>query len=303
MMSISPFDKPGKFYRGNLHTHSTLSDGKLAPETVCKVYQDAGYDFIALTDHFMQQFNYPVADTRAFRSENFTTILGAELHAGRTELGELWHILGVGLPLDFAPPAPEETGPELAARALAAGAYVAAAHPAWYGLTEADILSLGPIHAIEVFNGTSVDHNDRADSWYITDLLYTRGHRYTACATDDAHFNPDRADFMLGWVWVKSESLTPEALLDALKAGDYYSSTGPQIYDIEVVPGEKIVVTCSPAERVFVTGSGPSSFITYSPGIRRAEMSLKRWRSPYLRVVVRDAKGGRAWSNPVWLEV
>jgi predicted metal-dependent phosphoesterase TrpH len=122
MMSISPFDKPGKFYRGNLHTHSTLSDGKLAPEMVCKVYQDAGYDFIALTDHFMQQFNYPVADTRAFRSENFTTILGAELHAGRTELGELWHILGVGLPLDFAPPAPEETGPELAARALAAGA-------------------------------------------------------------------------------------------------------------------------------------------------------------------------------------
>src|SRR5690606_26204724 len=140
--------------------------------------------------------------------------------------------------------------------------------------------------------------NDRADSWYITDLLYTRGHRYTACATDDAHFNPDRADFMLGWVWVKSESLTPEVLLDGLKAGDYYSSTGPQIYDIEVVPGEKIVVTCSPAERVFVTGSGPSSFITYGPGIRRAEMSLKRWRSPYLRVVVRDAKGGRAWSNP-----
>jgi hypothetical protein len=301
-MSISPFDKPGKFYRGNLHTHSTLSDGKLTPEAVCRAYQDAGYDFIALTDHFMQQFNYPVADTQAFRSQNFTTIFGAELHAGRTELGELWHILGVGLPLDFAHPTPEETGPQIAARAMAAGAFVAAAHPAWYGLTEGDILSLGPIHAIEVFNGTSVDHNDRADSWSITDLLYTRGHRYTACATDDAHCNPDRADFMLGWVWVKSETLTPAALLESLKAGDYYSSTGPQIYDIEVVPGEKVVVTCSPAERIFITGSGPSAFISHGPGIRKAEFSLRRWKSQYLRVVVRDSKGGRAWSNPVWLE-
>jgi hypothetical protein len=301
-MSISPFNKPGIFYRGNLHTHSTLSDGKLSPEEVCRVYREAGYDFIALTDHFMQQFNYPVADTTAFRSDTFTTLFGAELHAGKTELGELWHILGVGLPLDFAPPVPEETGPEIAARALAAGAYVAAAHPRWYGLTEGDILSLGPIHAIEVFNGTAVDHNDREDSWYITDILYTRGYRYTACATDDAHFNPERADFMLGWVWVKSETLAPEALLDALKAGDYYSSTGPQIYDIEVIPGEKVVVNCSPAERVFITGSGPSSMIAYGPGIRWAELSLRRWHSPYVRVVVRDHRGGRAWSNPVWLE-
>jgi hypothetical protein len=24
-----PFDKPGRFYRGNLHAHSTVSDGSL----------------------------------------------------------------------------------------------------------------------------------------------------------------------------------------------------------------------------------------------------------------------------------
>jgi hypothetical protein len=301
-MSIAPFDKPGRFYRGNLHTHSTLSDGKLQPEEVCRAYQDAGYDFLALTDHFMKQFNYPVADTQMFRSDTFTTLMGAELHAGRTELGELWHILAVGLPLDFAPPVEDETGPQIAARALEAGAFVAAAHPQWYSLTEADILSLGPIDAIEVFNGTAVDHNDRADSWHITDVLLTRGHHYTACATDDAHFNPDRADFMLGWVWVKSDALTPEALLAALKAGDYYSSTGPQIYDIDVIPGEKVVVSCSPAERIFVTGARANSMSAHGPGIRRAELNVSRFRSPYLRVVVRDHDGKCAWSNPIWLE-
>src|SRR5690606_1116984 len=172
----------------------------------------------------------------------------------------------------------------------------------WYSLTEADILSLGPIDAIEVFNGTAVDHNDRADSWHITDILLARGHRYTACATDDAHFNPNRADFMRGWVWVKSDALTPEALLAALKAGDYYSSTGPQIYDIDVIPGEKVVVSCSPAERIFVTGARANSTSVHGRGIRRAELNVSRFRSPYLRVVVRDYEGKCAWSNPIWLE-
>ena len=301
-MQISPFAKPGNFYKGNLHTHSTLSDGKLTPEEVCRTYYEAGYDFIALTDHFMKQFNYPVADTRDFRTDTFTTLLGAELHAGRTELGQLWHILAVGLPLDFAASWEDETGPEIAARALNEGAFVAAAHPQWYGLTEADVLSLGPIHAIEIFNGTSVDHNDRADSWYIADLMYTRGHRYSACATDDAHFFSEREDFALGWVHVKSETLDPDSLLEALKSGDYYSSTGPQIYDVRIEPEDRVVIRCSPAERIFITGAGPSAVSVTGRGLRGAELSLKRFRGQYFRVVVRDAYGRQAWSNPVWLE-
>ena len=28
-MHALPFDKPGRFWKGNLHTHSTLSDGAL----------------------------------------------------------------------------------------------------------------------------------------------------------------------------------------------------------------------------------------------------------------------------------
>jgi hypothetical protein len=299
-MNNLPFDKPGKFWRGNLHTHSTASDGTLSPEEVCRTYREAEYDFLALTDHFMQQFDYPVTDTRPYRDDSFTTLLGAELHTGRTELDRLWHILAVGLPLDFAPPPAGETGPQIAARALEAGAYVAVAHPAWYGLTEADVISLGPVHAIEVINGTSIDHNDRADSWYMLDLMVARGRRYSACATDDAHFFPERNDFMTGWVWVKSEALTPEALLDALKAGTYYSSTGPQIHDIQVVPGEKVMVRCSPAERIFVTGSGWEVVRAHGTGLRKAELSLKEITSPYCRVTVRDANGGRAWSNPIW---
>jgi hypothetical protein len=296
-----PFSQPGRFWRGNLHTHSTLSDGHIGPEAVCDLYRAMGYDFISLTEHFLPNYDYPLADTRPYRTDDFTTLIGAELHAGQTEFGRLWHILAVGLPLDFAPPTDDETGPGIAARALAAGAYVAAAHPYWYNLTEADVLSLGDIHAIEIFNGTSVDHNDRADSWPTLETLLERGNRYTACATDDAHFNPNRADAGLGWVWVRSTVLDPEALLAALKAGHYYSSTGPQIFDLRLEAGDKLTVTCSPAERVFLTGHSSLARNVTGHGLREATFDLKKWDSPYLRVTVRDVNGGRAWSNPVWL--
>jgi hypothetical protein len=103
-LSIEPFSTPGRFWRGNLHTHSTLSDGLLTPEQVVDAYKDAGYDFLQISDHFMECYKWPIADTRRWRSNNFTTLIGAELHAPSTSVGELWHILAAGLPLDFAPP-------------------------------------------------------------------------------------------------------------------------------------------------------------------------------------------------------
>jgi histidinol phosphatase-like PHP family hydrolase len=39
-----------------LPTHSTRSDGVLPPEEVCRRYRAGGYDFLALTDHFIGRF-------------------------------------------------------------------------------------------------------------------------------------------------------------------------------------------------------------------------------------------------------
>ena len=73
----TPFSKPGRFWRGNLHTHSTRSDGRRSPEEVCRFYETAGYDFLALTDHFMEQYDWPIIDTGPFRTATFTTLIGA----------------------------------------------------------------------------------------------------------------------------------------------------------------------------------------------------------------------------------
>ncbi len=301
-MQNLPFDKPGRFWRGNLHSHSTLSDGAYTPEALCQAYAEAGYDFIALTDHFMDRYDYPIADTRHFRTQNFTTLLGAELHAGQIGNGTIWHILAVGLPLDFAASSPQESGPHLAQRAMSAGAFVAVAHPNWYALSEADALSLGHVHAVEIFNGIATGDNDRGDSWYILNVLLDRGYRYFAIAADDTHRKPGQTDFCQGWVQVKAEANEPDALLAALKAGHFYASTGPEIHDLQVEAGKSITVRCSPAERIFVTGGDRQSRRAYGDGLTEAIIDISDLNSPYLRVTVRDAQGNRAWTNPIWFK-
>lgn len=301
-MRSLPFDKPGRFWRGNLHTHSIRSDGVYSPDDVCRRYRESGYDFVALTEHFLPDYQYPIVDTTAFRCPSFTTIIGAELHAPVTELGGRWHILAVGLPLDFAQPLPDEDGPALAQRAMQTGAFVAAAHPQWYSLTERDLEALGPVDAIEIFNGVSVDHNDRADSWHITDIMLGRGRRYWTYAADDFHGMGGRQDYERGWVWVKSASLEPEALVAALKAGHFYSSTGPQIFDVRFTSEKSILVRHSPAERVFVSGRGASVVAAVPAAAENTELDISKLKTPYVRITVRDRAGGRAWSNPIWLD-
>ncbi len=210
-MTLSAFSAPGRFWRGNLHTHSDRSDGCLTPQEVCRRYRAEGYDFLALTDHFIGAYGYPITDTVPFREAGFTTILGAEIHSGAMANGELWHILAVGLPADFQPPhAPgfspvegQESGPEIAARARAAGAFVAIAHPQWSGLTLADARSLTAAHAVEIYNHGCATGCDRADGAAIADLLLSEGRRLSLVATDDAHFT--EPDHFGGWVMVKAE--------------------------------------------------------------------------------------------------
>ena len=305
MADLQPFSLPGRFWRGNLHTHSQLSDGALTLDRAVDAYRDAGYDFVQMSEHFIARYDWPIADTRAFRSNRFTTILGAELHAMGTSVGELWHIVAAGLPLDFPPAGKDETGPEIAARAAAAGAFVGIAHPAWSQLTIEDGRSIGSAHAVEIYNHGCFVETDRGDGWYLLDQLLREGRRLTAFATDDAHFRSD--DAFGGWVHVKAEALDPEALVTALKAGHYYSSQGPQIHELSF-DGDEISIACSPVNAIAVMGHNSRSSGRFGRAITEARIKLsdlaKSWTelppSPWIRVALIDATGRRAWTNPIW---
>jgi predicted metal-dependent phosphoesterase TrpH len=305
MAEIEPFSLPGRFWRGNLHTHSQLSDGALTLDRAVEAYKEAGYDFVQMSEHFIARYNWPIADTRSFRSNRFTTILGAELHAMATSVGELWHIVAAGLPLDFPPAGNNETGAELAARAAAAGAFVGIAHPAWSQLTLEDGRSIESAHAVEIYNHGCFVEVDRGDGWYLLDQLLREGRRLTAFATDDAHFRSD--DAFGGWVHVKADALEPEALVAALKAGHYYSTQGPQIHEL-AFDGDELAVACSPVNAIAVMGHNSRTAGRFGRAITQARIKLsdlaKSWTelppSPWIRVALIDAAGRRAWTNPIW---
>ncbi len=313
-MRIDAFAKPGQFYRGNLHTHTTRSDGARTVEQVVHDYRSRGYDFVSLTDHFMPNARFrkgepgfiSVTDASSQDTDGFITVPGAELHGPAMENGEIWHILAVGLPLDFAELSDGETGPDVARRAHELGAFVGLAHPHWNVVSETDALSIVDIiDAVEIYNHGCEVSVARGYGLHMAEMLLNKGHRVTQYAADDAHFKHERGTFkdaFGGWVQVKAESLTPEAIVAALKAGDFYSSTGPEIHDIEVSDG-RICVSTSPVESVLVSGHGASFRRDHDVSLVEFEGDIRDMKdTPYVTVTVTDAHGRRAWSNPIWID-
>ena len=126
----------GHCYRGNLHGHSTFSDGHDSPEEVIRLYRQAGYDFTCLSEHYWSSNRFcaqSIIDMQDHNSDDFITILSAELHCHgkRHDRDGLWHILANCLPADFPMASNDETGPQLVRRAVNAGAYVSIPHPEW----------------------------------------------------------------------------------------------------------------------------------------------------------------------------
>ena len=80
----------GNWYKGNLHLHSTNSDGVRTPEEVAKVYREHGYDFISFTEHEHYTYN------QELDSEHFLIIPGTELSCEKPEPFRIYHMLGLG---------------------------------------------------------------------------------------------------------------------------------------------------------------------------------------------------------------
>ena len=295
---LGAFQAEGRFLRGNIHGHSTRSDGRLPPQEACARYREAGYDFVCLTDHFLEKYGFPITDTTGFRDDGFTTILGAEVHTPAMSNGTLWHIVAVGLPLDFTPTKADETGPALARRCADAGAFVALAHPEWNHLTLADALSIDAAHAIEVYNHTNALNDDRGNGAYMLDACLDAGRRLSAIAVDDSHWG-DRLDAFGGWVMVKARHNDPSELVAALRAGRFYASQGPEIHAV-ARDGDMLHLETSQIVSAMLLGPRTKGVRRHSDGMARASLPLDKFAGTWCRAVVVDAFGRRAWTNPLW---
>jgi hypothetical protein len=171
---------------------------------VVAAYRDAGYDFIALSDHFEERYGWRITDTSELRANDFTAIVAAELSSGPWSDRTTYWVAALGLPLDFeSPPAGDPA--EAIGRAQDAGAFVVLLHPGLNNLpleVVARLPGFDTVDAVEIYNhNTFHSQPDRADGAYMVDGLLERGHRISITAGDDAHFEYP-GDRFGGWVEV-----------------------------------------------------------------------------------------------------
>jgi hypothetical protein len=308
-----------RLYKGNVHAHSRRSDGRLTPAEVARAYREAGYHFLALSDH--ERY----ADTTEFDTEEFLLIPAVEYAVNAPGAGFRGHhfqgLLGTEEALAAAGPCRLQhdqvlqrlpwRGPQTVQRAVdflrASGQFVIYNHPVWSRLEVDDLLAVQGLLGIEVYNhGCAVeDATGRAD--LLWDQMLRRGRRVFGIASDDNHnhwpFGSPACDSFGGWIAVAADRLTRAALATALGAGRFYASTGPEVLAYEV-SGLEVHVASSPVARI--------QFITYE---RRGAV---RWADPhgqitaashrlhgdevFVRVECVDHFGRTAWTNPIFLE-
>jgi len=293
--STNPFTLPGRFLKGNLHTHTKRSDGTLSPEETAALFRDRGhYDFLVLTDHRV------LAATDELCSEGFTVVPGVELHPGKNELGHAHHILCVGVagPAELA----KLDSPQGVLTAVSeAGGVCFMAHPRWHGCTFRDLMELEGYAGVEVFNTTCSALNGKGDSTVIWDDLLARGRRTLGVAVDDAHLG--RMDYFGGWAMVRTDNTSAAGIVAALKAGAFYSSCGPEIRGLEVTKS-RLKLECSPVRSIHIASRGPVGASFVDPGgalMDRLECKLGKMDT-YVRVQIVDASGMSAWTNPFYLD-
>ncbi len=298
-MKKSYFPGDGVWLKGNIHSHSSVSDGMFAPEELASAYVRAGYDFLSMTDHnvFVPHSGLP--------GERLLLLTGLE-HDIEYGPDKCTHIVGLAAAGrgDTGYPCKRYSAKELTDQKLVDmmredGQFVSLAHPVWSRMEPEEVLGLDGFHAVEVFNnGTEhLCHGGGAELFW--DLLLRRGRRVYATAVDDVHVSDD---LFGGWVWVKAAARSAEAVLDALFAGAFYSTSGPVIRDFGLDGGAAYIACSGCREIHFVTypPRGRSFFAGEKP-LTEAAHALQG-RESYVRAVCVDSDGRSAWTNPIFFD-
>lgn len=295
------FAKEGTFLKGNLHCHTTLSDGRNTPEEVANQYAEAGYDFLAITDHRRYNFSHgadsdllilPGMEADRFLDGTGMPVVhivavGPEVNNGYADGQEVLYQRG----------GTEEACQDMIDDILAAGNISILCHPIWSGNTVEAVKSLQSFQMIEVWNSGSallwgVDSNT-----YHWDVLLHEGRRVWGVASDDGHALTENC---FGFVLVKAEKNIP-SILNALKNGEFYASCGPEIYDFYIEDGQ-VYIQCSPVNQIILRNFSCPHRLVRGENLTSGQFKLRDLCTDYIRAEVVDAQGHRAWTNPIFLK-
>ena len=301
-------DGSKKMLKGGLHCHTTRSDGQCTPEETIRLHAENGYDFLAITDHRRYNFANFAPETGLLIVPGMeidvsipnnsgmcfhTVTLGPEEKKNGFTQDERWAPIG-GSPRvenwqEFQPMVDD---------LKAHNNIVFYCHPDWSRTPARSFENIEGYFAMEIWNsGCAIEDDMDVDNGLIWDELLVEGKPFYAVAVDDGHAKNQHCK---GWVRVKADK-DIDSILTALTKGEFYASCGPEIYDFYYEDG-KVTVKCSPAAKVILrTGLRPSRMKTSEDGsVTEAEFDVPRF-TDYVRAVVEDKNGRRAWTNPIYL--
>ena len=325
-------DSNKNFYKGNMHCHSNLSDGKLSPEELKEQYKSHGYSFLAITDH--EHFN----NNSYLDDEDFITITSAEyavkefpeqstlknfkmkvahlnLYAKKQDntnhicyspifdhdstgerreriLKEYDH----GYERVYTP----EGINEIIKIANENGFFVAYNHPRWSLENYSHYSKYEGLWGVEILNYACHSSGIYEYDINVHDDFLRDGKRIFASAGDDNHSLGNQFG---AWVVVNAESLTYDNIINALLNGDFYASSGPEIKEL-YVEDNKIYVKSSNAKMIsFSTEGRRHGSKKAEPGsyVNEAEFEIRE-EDGYVRICVLDEYGNRADSQAYFVE-
>jgi hypothetical protein len=285
------FADKGNWFKGNLHTHTTLSDGRLSPEEVIDLYKSKGYEFLALTDHWVM--------SRSERKNGMLMISGCEYDTGDMVNMGIFHIVGVGMerPVNLKH-IPLNKPQDIIDAVVGAGGEAILAHPCWSVMDPGDIKMIHGFCGAEIFNSTSdlPANGRRADSGVYFDIWGNAGRLVNCMAADDSHnYSGEQTK---SFIMVNAAELTKEAIMQSIHEGNYYASQGPRI-DSVTFDSNKIRIKCPKVKTVvFYSNTVWCEDRVFTGGVEEAEYKIKD-TDKYVRIELIDDSGRMAWTSPV----
>lgn len=318
----------GSFYKANLHSHSTVSDGELSPGQMKELYKKNGYSIIAFTDH-----NHFVTHNE-LSDGTFLALNGVEnaadeqgkpdffgrccdvcyialspdrkLHPFQTE-GD---VKGDGEYSPFSPSYCSDDVNMMIETGMKNGFFVTYNHPTWSLESYEQYMSYSGMNAMEIFNySSSVDGYDEYNAAIYDDMLRS-GKRLFCIATDDNHNrapNTCHWDSFGGFTMIKAKSLKYGDVADALVNGYFYASRGPVIKALWLDTEDcSVHIECEKAVKLVCTRGGRRCRAVFAKEQGAEYLSeVKLSINPtdiYFRITVFDEQGMTADTNAYFVD-
>jgi hypothetical protein len=235
----------GRWLLGNLHAHTTRSDGQRDPQAVIADYAERGHGFLMISDHDCWLGGSELA---ALEPMGLILVPGTEITAHGP------HMLHVGAP---GPVVPHADRQQVVNDIATVGGFAVFNHPNWFAdfdhCPQSVLSQVQGYLGLEIYNGVI---SRLPGSPYATnrwDMLLSRGRRLWGFASDDSH--AAQFDVGLGWnvAYVLDESA--DGVSAALRDGRFYASTGVEITSIET-DGLSLSIETANAARVVALREG-----------------------------------------------